>query len=145
MPSTARLEAAGSTLLARVDASARAAPWMFCTWMRTTFSSFRASNTGFWLIRSVMVTLTLETRLSVVALRFDVSARLRGCDALMDVVACWIVWRTFMLLIRTFGLAALLMMALSRLASAVLTPPSEAWIDPKSRLMCSLPVAPMTL
>lgn len=47
-----------------------------------------------------------------------------------------------MLLKRTFGSAGFLRMALSRLPSAVLTPPREAWIDPKSRLISfSAPVA----
>lgn len=39
-------------------------------------------------MRSVTVTFTLDTRLSVVALRLDVSAGPSGCDALMDDVAC---------------------------------------------------------
>lgn len=96
-------------------------------------------------MRSVTVTLTLDTRLSVVALRLDVSAGPRGCEALMDAVACWMASRTLMLLNRTFGFAGSLRMALSRLASAVLTLPREAWIDPKSRLMsCSVPVVAMT-
>lgn len=51
-----------------------------------------------------------------------------------------------MLLNRTFGFAGSFRMALSRLARAVLTPPREAWIDPKSRLMsCSVPVVATTL
>lgn len=92
------------------------------------------------------MTFTLDTRLSVVALRLDVSAGPRGCDALMDAVACWIDSSTLILLKRTFGFAGSLRMALSRLASAVLTPPREAWIDPKSRLMsCSVPVVATTL
>lgn len=146
MPSSARLEAPGSTLLARVDARTSAAPWMFCIWRETTFSRPRRSKRGFWLIRSVTVTLTLDTRLSVVAFRLDVSAGPRGCDALMDDVACWMDSRTLMLLNRTFGFAGSFRMTLSRLASAVLTPPREAWIDPKSRLMsCSARVATTTL
>lgn len=146
MPSRARLEAPGSTLLARVDARASAAPWMFWTCSRTTFSRPSRSNEGFWLMRSVTVTLTLDTRLSVVALRLDVSAGPSGCDALMDAVACWIDSSTLMLLKRTFGFAGSLRMALSKLASAVLTPPREVWIDPKSRLMsCSVPVVATTL
>lgn len=146
MPSRATLEAPGSTLLARVDARDSAAPWMFCTWMRTTFSRPRRSKRGFWVMRSVTVTLTLDTRLSVVALRLDVSAGPRGCVALMDAVACWMASRTLMLLNRTLGFAGSFRMALSRLASAVLTPPREAWIDPRSRLMsCSEPVVATTL
>lgn len=146
IPSRARLEAPGSTLLARVDARVSAAPCMFCTWRRTTFSRPRRSKSAFCVIRSVTVTLTLDTRLSVVALRLEVSAGPRGCDALMDAVACWMDSRTLMLLNRTFGFAGSLRMALSRLASAVLTPPREAWIDPKSRLMsCSVPAVAMTL
>lgn len=93
-------------------------------------------------MRSVTVKFTLYTRLSVVALRLEVSAGPRGWDALMEAVACWMESRTLMLLKRTFGSAGFLSMALSRLASAVLTPPREAWIDPKSRLIsCSVPVA----
>lgn len=88
MPSRARLEAPGSTLLASVDARASAEPWMFWTWSRTTFSRPRRSKRGFWLMRSVTMTFTLDTRLSVVALRLDVSAGPSGCDALMDDVAC---------------------------------------------------------
>lgn len=88
MPSRARADAVGSTLLASVDARTSAAPWMFWTWRRTTFSRLRRSKTGFWLMRSVTVTLTFDTRLSVVALRLDVSAGPKGWEALMEAVAC---------------------------------------------------------